>query len=201
MTGRTCKGCGWVYPSSFNELRCRFCGTAFTERICSSCGELKTMYYEGSLLCVDCKKARLKQYPDYTRDRRSKEYMAREIAKVEARYEAWIKLITAAPFKPITEEQWLQACRFFEGCALCDSTSIDARGYFIAFKNGGRYVAWNILPMCEKCETDLKVCLNPFRRLDPKFNNSLAQCRGISTKKLNKAAQYLQDRLEEVQDA
>lgn len=200
MNTKTCKGCGWVYPANYSELRCRFCGTAFTERICRGCGELKTMCTEGSLLCVECNKQRIKQYPDYTRSKRNKEYMIREIAKVEARYEAWLKRIAAAPFKPLTEEQWIQACRFFEGCALCNNTSIDARGYFIAFKYGGRYVAWNILPLCEKCETDLKVCLNPFRRLDRKFNSNVALCRGISVDKMNRAAQYLQDRLEEAWD-
>jgi hypothetical protein len=124
-------------------------------------------------------------------------WRAKRIATVEEKYAKWLEQITAAPFKPLTEEQWLKACRYFGGCALCDTPEIEARGYFIQFKQGGRYTAWNILPLCELCATELKKQLNPFRRLDTQLNNSLPVVRGISKDKLNRATEYLQERLNE----
>ena len=194
MTNRTCTGCGWVYPASFNEPRCRFCGTEFTERICPDCGKLKTPYKKHSPICRDCYN-RSQREGDH--DERMLRWRAKRIATVEEKYAEWLKQITAAPFRPLTEEQWLKACRYFGGCALCDTPEIEARGYFIQFEQGGRYTAWNILPLCELCATELKKQLNPFRRLDTQLNNNLPVVRGISKDKLNKATEYLQERLNE----
>lgn len=194
MTNRICVGCGWVYPSSFNKPRCRFCGTVFAERICPYCGELKTPYKKHSPICRDCYN-RSQREGDH--GERMLRWRAKRLDTVEKKYTDWLEQITAAPFKPLTEEQWLQACRYFGGCALCDITEIAARGYFVQFEEGGRYTAWNILPLCEKCATELKKQPNPFRRLDTQLNGNLPQCRGVSIKKLRRATKYLQERLNE----
>lgn len=204
MNNRVCDSCGWVYPPSFNEPRCRFCGTRFKERFCPDCGQLKVPYSFESPICADCARRRMRERAkgreDTTVGDRVARYRAKHIAISEERYRSWLELITAAPFKPLTEEQWLAACRYFGGCALCNNSSIDSRSYFIPYKVGGRYTAWNILPLCEKCETDLKIIVNPFRRMNTKLTDCLPTGRGLSMERVDTAAKYLQDRLKEVQD-
>ncbi len=195
MNNRVCTGCGWVYPPSYNEARCRFCGTEFTERYCPDCGKLGVPYKKGSLLCRPCYVQR------YWADGKASDatllWRALKLQEIEETYQAWLKRITTMPFVPLTEEDWLRACRYFEGCALCDIPEIEARGYFIQFSDGGRYTAWNILPMCEKCATVLKMQINPFKRLNSQVNSNLPIHRGATYKKLDKAYEYLQERLDE----
>jgi hypothetical protein len=54
-------------------------------------------------------------------------------------------------YPTLTEAQWLEACRFFDGCARCSSKEIDTRGFFIGKALGGRYCDWNIIPLCTRC--------------------------------------------------
>lgn len=70
-------------------------------------------------------------------------------------YNEWIESIRKIPknYPTLTEEQWMEAVKHFGGCALCKDESIDARGYFIPFKLGGRYCDWNIIPVCAECAT------------------------------------------------
>jgi len=194
MTERICVGCGWVYPPSFNERRCRFCGTVFAKRICPYCGELKVSYTTDSPICRDCYNEREREIDAGARSRR---WRNKRIAAAESKYAEWLKQITAAPFNILTEEQWLQACRYFGGCALCDITEIAARGYFIQFKYGGRYTAWNVIPVCELCATGLNKQPNPFKRFDTILNDSAPAYRGVGNTKLKIVAEYLQERLDE----
>ena len=193
MSNRICKGCGWVYPPSYNEARCRFCGTEFTERICPICKQLKVPRVPDSPVCRDC-------YNEQRRGDRATidsalRWRANKLQEAEDLYQDWLKRIIAAPFVPLTEEDWLTACRYFGGCALCDISEIEARGYFVQFDEGGRYTAWNILPLCERCATALKKQVNPFRRLNTQLNGNLPMSRGMSYKKLDRAYEYLQERL------
>lgn len=73
-------------------------------------------------------------------------------------FNEWQDRISKIPrtCKTLTEDQWIEAVKYFDGCAICGSESIDTRGYFIPFKYGGRYCNWNIIPMCEKCATNAK---------------------------------------------
>ena len=73
-------------------------------------------------------------------------------------FNEWRDLILKIPknYPTLTEAQWMEAVKYFNGCAICGSESIDTRGYFIPFKSGGRYCDWNVIPMCEKCATNAK---------------------------------------------
>jgi hypothetical protein len=53
------------------------------------------------------------------------------------------------------------------------------------------------LPLCERCATALKKQVNPFRRLNTQINGNLPMSRGMSYKKLDRAYEYLQERLNE----
>ena len=85
--------------------------------------------------------------------------------QLEEQYNAWLTRIRAVPknYPTLTEAQWMKVCRHFNGCAKCGDENIDARGFFISFKNGGRYCDWNIIPLCSKCAADWSLDLNPFR--------------------------------------
>lgn len=69
------------------------------------------------------------------------------------RLEDWLYNISVASesFHTLTEEEWQEAVSHFNGCAICGADEVATRGYFIPFKNGGEYAAWNILPLCSSC--------------------------------------------------
>jgi len=113
----------------------------------------------------------------------------------------WLKKIKALPYPSpaLTEEQWMEACKHFGGCAYCGEASIDARSMFIPFKDGGRYCAWNIIPSCEKCETGRKEIPNPFLRMDNSLNRSPEACArkyGYTLENLQGIVDYLQTKME-----
>lgn len=147
MNTKTCSGCGWVYPIQYNKPKCRFCGTAFEKRVCKDCGTY-TKLLPGTAICSKCK---------YRRDiiyTRGDE--CAHLLKAEKDLHDWLELVRKAKFNTLTQEEWLRACKHFGKCAMCPSESIDARGFFLPFKMGGRYAAWNIVPVCEFCATELK---------------------------------------------
>ena len=80
-------------------------------------------------------------------------------------FNAWTSLLRKLNINTLTESEWLECCSHFEGCALCGSESIDARGFFIAYKDGGKYNRCNVIPLCEHCANELKRDLNPFKYL------------------------------------
>jgi hypothetical protein len=113
------------------------------------------------------------------------------LLEAQQKYEDWKKLIKAASPGHLTEQQWIEACRFFGGCAICGSEHIDTRGFFIRFKDGGRYAVWNILPLCSNCNTLHKRQPNLFITLDPNAGNGTSD----SKKKLQTIVDYLGGKL------
>lgn len=187
MNTKTCKGCGWVYPKDWPGKTCRFCHTRLTEGICAVCGE-----YSEKLHRYRCASCATKEHISWRSSRRG---------NAQSQYEEWLKEISKipTPYKTLTEEQWLEACKHFGGCAYCGADSIDARSMFIDFSNGGRYCAWNIIPSCERCETAIKSIRNPFARMD----NILYRDKASSAKKYNfsldnlhKITDYLHSKME-----
>lgn len=202
MNTKTCKKCGWVYPAKTPYTTCRFCGRAFTDGICRICGEPTDDLIPGPNMCRKCYNKQNAIYQKRvvrTTDERQKHY--RQLSKdVEDRFNKWCERLKGIRTHTLTEAEWLEACGHFGGCALCDNEDISARGYFIAFEDGGRYNACNVIPLCEKCATDIKYQTNPFRRLNPTLNRNLATSRGLSVEKLERAAEYLQSKMEDIVD-
>ena len=95
---------------------------------------------------------------------KSVEYAKWRRRRVYDRFDAWLELITFVkkPLITLTEAQWLNACRYFNGCAFCESEIIDTRALFIPFKNGGKYCDWNVVPQCQKCANRRILKNNPF---------------------------------------
>lgn len=143
MNTRTCKNCGWVYPSRHVGRSCKICGQPFDEVFCKACKQL----LPASAFTKDyntCKKCMRPYENAYKRNHQN--------ALKEA-FNVWLEKVKRVPksYPTLTEEQWLEACRYFDGCARCGSSDIDARGFFVGARLGGRYCNWNVLPLCEKC--------------------------------------------------
>lgn len=85
-------------------------------------------------------------------------------AESAEKFNAWLDKVKQVPkdYPSLTEAQWLEACRYFNGCARCASEDIDTRGFFISRTLGGRYCDWNVIPVCEHCAKIWRLDTNVF---------------------------------------
>lgn len=152
MATKTCKKCGWVVALQDPSNYCYICGAPFDLRVCNICGEPYETWAKRNV----CKKC----YQEVVKAGDQRALRQRR----EAVYEEWLRKVRAVPadYPKLTESQWLDAVKHFGHCALCKDESIDARGYFIPFKDGGRYCDWNIVPLCSKCAMAFKSNYNWF---------------------------------------
>lgn len=146
MNTKTCKRCGWVYPITQPGTKCKICGEPFEQIVCSVCGKVNDR--SGMAKSTLCRKCHSRMIVPY-----GKANYRRIVSRLENSLTAWLDKIAKVPknYPTLTEEQWLEACRFFNGCARCSSEDIDTRGFFISAKLGGRYCNWNVIPLCERC--------------------------------------------------
>lgn len=158
MSTRTCKCCGWVYPERHVGITCIVCGQPFEERWCPSCRQLKPASSFDKRYNI-CKKCRRPIENHATRKR---------LQKLDDMFKEWVDKVQRVPkdYPTLTEDQWLAACSYFDGCARCHSKDIDTRGFFIGAKLGGRYCDWNIIPLCEKCATTWNLEQSIFRNAE-----------------------------------
>ena len=185
---RLCSKCGWVYPSCYTQTKCKFCHTVFSTQVCLRCKELVPtehfyVYKSGrnagylGRLCKPCSAETKKEwdalYPEQNLER-VKKFIAQKQKVAGQRYQDWLDL-TDLEFKPMNEKDWLTTCMYFDGCAICGDEHIEAREFFVPFKEGGRYTSWNMFPMCNKCVTLVRRTANPFIWLD----NYLGQARKL----------------------
>lgn len=163
MNTKTCKNCGWVYPITQPGRRCLICGELFDIVICTVCGEPtpKEEISGRTLWCKACTNAR---------DANAKAQHRQELVD---EFDVWIGKIKSVPkdYPTLTEQQWLEACVFFDGCARCHSDEIDARGFFVGAKLGGRYCDWNIIPLCEKCAVNWNLTKSAFIYTETRDHN------------------------------
>lgn len=174
LVTRTCKGCGWVFPSSYVHIRCKFCKTLFDEQICYICKQLTpTAHCTKSNDTLHCRcrpcssKERMaidKKYPEKAKARVVK-CIEGKIRVANERFAKWVEMSNIYT-KPMTQEEWIETCSYFEGCAICGKEHIEAREFFVPFKNGGKYAPYNMFPLCNSCLQNVKIKDNPFLWLD-----------------------------------
>lgn len=178
---RKCKGCGWTFPQSFHGEKCRYCKTVFDTQWCRheeafvpdhKMPRLKSGPNKGrtTYICVDCRSAYRMKYDKRNREGqrlRSQRFDMKQIEKYKDMFDQLIK--SNKDFKPMTEEEWHKVCEYFGGCAICGEEHIESREFFINFKDGGKYAAWNMFPLCGKCATHTKFTANPFMWLDKRM--------------------------------
>ena len=185
MNTKTCKKCGWQLSKRDPRTTCPICKTPWTEGVCKICGEYTTNLSPTRGVCKPCRNETARII--------ALEYQERVTDNAEKQYADWLNKIQKIqkPYKTLTEAQWLEACRFFDGCALCDREHISTRAYFIPFAEGGSYCSWNIIPLCDICATSMKIQKNPWRRLDKRINANLDLNHGDPMEYLNRVTQYL----------
>ena len=171
MNTRKCKRCGWEVPATQRSVACPICKEPYDEVYCHKCGRIVSGRdrVPKRALCRECHNAEEREH--------MRTYNQRQQAKFEERFNSWLDKIRAVPksYPTLTEEQWMEACKHFNGCARCGSQDITARGFFIGFEIGGRYCDWNIIPLCDKCAKSWDLTLNTFRVTRNKDNISRSQ--------------------------
>lgn len=187
MSIKTCSKCGWVYPITSERRYCKFCGYSLNIGICTVCKK-----HSDNLLhsrCAECRR------------QRDIEWRNNRIDEDKKTLTEWLDKIhdIPTPYTTLTEDQWLEACKHFGGCAYCGSPEIESRAMFITFKRGGRYCDWNIIPSCERCQTVLKTDDNPFRYMDSRlycWKGSPLAKNGFSLENLQKIVDYLGSKID-----
>lgn len=192
MNTKTCSNCGWIYPITQVGRLCLICGAEMDQIKCMVCGEVKERkdFIKGRNMCRSCWNFR---------DRANQKGVYKRIyAKLDKQYQEWLDLIQSVPpgYPTLTEEQWMQACKYFNGCAICGDEDIDARGFLISFDLGGRYCDWNVIPLCERCSHHFATHVNPYkqaRNIDRKTVGSNYKNRN----NLDKIIRYLREKLDD----
>lgn len=188
MSTKKCEKCGWEYPANWPGRTCRFCGGKVPNNYCCICKQLAPSL-NSLYVCAKCQT----KYFNRWKEKRNR--------TAEEKYEKYLELIKSipTPYKTLTEEQWMEACKHFGGCAYCGADEIASRSMFITFKEGGRYCAWNIVPVCERCEVSNKIQPNPFKRFDRVVHRGKAEHAvryNLSLDKLQKIVDYLTSKME-----
>lgn len=186
MSIRTCKFCGWQYPIDHKGRYCKICGQPFDEVWCVSCKQLKpaTKFDVARIVCRKCRRP-LKNG-----------YRRVHVQKLDDMHQEWLDKVRRVPkdYPTLTEEQWLDACAYFDGCARCGNKEIDARGFLISPKLGGRYCDWNVIPLCEKCANTWDLELSIFRHAEHRDHVTRAN---IYRECLKNIVEYLGGKLNE----
>lgn len=211
-----CYKCGWEFPATYRASTCKFCGGPVYRNVgpepgnCKECGAYcENIHAYNDHRCRECHNKSVREayhkkgQSQATKEaamQRSKRKKEKEIRIAEESYANWKAQLNSITTHSLTEDEWLQACAHFNGCAMCGADSIDARMYFIKYQEGGKYNACNIIPACEKCATDRKVNPNPFRTMNRYINSSAGLYRGQSKERLKKIVDYLQSKIEEAKN-
>lgn len=124
--------------------------------------------------CKKCELQYTKEYKHINKDKVNAwvtKYNNKRRNDADEELKEWLE-ITDIPFKVLSEEQWLETCRFFGGCALCGNEHIESRQFFINFKDGGKYTVWNMFPACSECSKHVRQVSNPFVWMHPIIGNA-----------------------------
>lgn len=177
-----CPKCGREYPWQVPREYCLTCKTEFRRGTCYVCRQYSEDIRIGK--CYKCSLVINRKYSKRIRD------------KANAEYEAWTEMVSTMPkpVKSFTEADWIKACVFFKGCALCDSPQIEARALFIPAHRGGAYTMYNVIPLCEKCATSYGQSIRS--KTNP-FYNATANYSAVQLKRLARMRGYLKERYDE----
>lgn len=180
---------------------CRFCNTQLLTQICWQCKQerptgafwvRKTGSNAGYLerVCKICtgetKREWDKRFPEQM-IARNKRFIKNHLAIADNKYSDWVDL-TKIDFKVLSEDEWLQACMYFGGCAICGDEYIEVRQFFVPFQSGGRYTAWNMFPMCGKCAKQVRRSPNPFKWLDKSLGTAFKL--GLTEERKERLVEY-----------
>lgn len=143
---------------------CTDCGYALTPRRCTRCHEIKpvkTGFYnrlKNMKFETHCRTCRVDTRRDL-RALRTEEKVTdmhaggrRRLAKKAKAVEDAAKHLERIKNETtLTEAEWRGTSVYFNGCALCGETHVEARFPWRTPEEGGKYVKHNMIPLCGKC--------------------------------------------------
>lgn len=202
---RSCSCCGHKAPLFERTTFCPKCGGVFDTQYCGKCDTNKpyTEFYfnkrgpSAGQRYSYCKRCSNKRLGD-ARDKQSKE---ERIAKQQAAFsnrrddraedlETWKEFMARVPYRSLTEQEWLEACSLFKGCAICGAETIELRMLFLNTDHGGKYTPWNVFPSCASCGTTYQRERNPFLRMDNWVHGKFIGA-GMNAERRDKLLAYL----------
>lgn len=206
---RTCPKCKWQYPSTYNYVKCKYCDTMFDEQRCTMCKQLVPTYKfykrsDGRLTrrCPDCNRKDSREWDANNKEAkaaRNHRMMEKHMVAAEMALYNWLDKSGDITFKSMKEDEWLEACRYFGGCAICGNEHIETRHFFIPFEEGGKYTAWNMIPLCGPCAAAIpKSIKNPFSWFNKYLGNATAL--GLNEDRKHKIVTYLTKKMKEAID-
>lgn len=83
-------------------------------------------------------------------------FKARHAAIFKERHKQLTEHMNDVPrVRKLTEDDWLDLCKYFGGCALCGSDEIEVRHLMTPPSEGGKYAKGNIIPLCSFCKRNV----------------------------------------------
>lgn len=199
---RACQHCKWKFPETYKKRVCMFCEGPMDTFKCYKCKEWfhHTDMRPKNDYCKQCeldrRNVQRRKRPHLaaaTYQRKLYKYNKEEMDAMEKLSE-----VRDMSYKPLTEEEWLTVCSYFDGCAICGSEFIESRSFFLPVRKGGRYTAWNVILTCGTCAeaTMTNTYKNPFRWL----KSDTAIQLGLTQARANKLKNYLMNQIEKVKE-
>lgn len=164
---RYCPHCKMPLPNLYRGKFCKRCKGLLSEALCTECRQVKPIemfYNDKRSICKRCSaivnfEANHRWYIKNRVEVRERYRQDTDKALVD-----WLSRIKR-PTKPLTEEQWLFACSYFNKCAVCGKDEITTRWIFVPPQlfGQGSYTKCNVIPVCDDCgATLIKDNFNPF---------------------------------------
>ena len=126
-------------------------------KICSKCGQ---HYPDGFLTCT-CRLCggTIERWRSEITGLCQKDYVYEEL------WQEWRKKYNAAPPRPLREDDWYNACAFFNKCSICGAPDINEELLVIPPFLGGKRYVHNVVPACSTCAKRIRQSqsLNPIK--------------------------------------
>lgn len=126
------------------RTRCSTCGQAYPEA-----WGLSTCRICGGLIERDCVAGSI----------RVKEYMYDEF------WYEWREKMLSTPPRFLTEDDWIDTCAEFNGCALCGFPDVEEKLLVVPTYAGGKLYTFNVIPTCRECALKVRTSqsINPLK--------------------------------------
>lgn len=151
-------------------------------------------------ICTPCRKKAWAAYDKanpHLKQLRNDKHYKKQVQEAETAYELWLSKANV-PLKPLSEAEWLEACRYFGGCAVCGSEHIEVRQFFVTPGQTDQisYSAINVFPTCGTCATHTRKVANPFKWLDKELGTAIKL--GMNDERRQRMVDYFTLQIEKV---
>ena len=115
--------------------------------------------------------------------------LSQKVYHYDELWQEWQKKYAAAPPKVLTEDDWVDACAYFNKCSICGVGNIEEKLLVVPTYLGGKLYIYNVVPACEVCATRVRRSqrINPIK--------SFYSIAGADTKLVDELFRYLDMRM------